>query len=72
MSLCELILGIFFFVVIRNMKLFVMLRIKVNQNFFGLWWSKSLEVSIFGDFLREDVCVCVCVCVGRVWEHVNS
>jgi len=37
-----------------------------------LWWSKSLEVSIFGDFLREDVCVCVCVCVGRVWEHVNS
>ena len=44
-----------FFVVIRNMKLFVMMRIKVNQNFFGLWWSKS-----FGsfDFWREDVCVC--------------
>ena len=43
-----------FFVVIRNMKLFVMMRIKVNQNFFGLWWSKS-----FGsfDFWREDVCV---------------
>ena len=56
MSLCELILGIFFFVVIRNMKLFVMMRIKVNQNFFGLWWSKS-----FGSFdFLERGCVCVC------------